>query len=159
MAIDTLSADIELPLERPLITPSVKPRLAELVLDVGQDDIDTARLFDQVVVDKERLLSAIQRALRSEEQITLHDLLETEPLHHGLAELVAYLELAHAEHGSSALDNLCAVVDETVEEPIRWQANDAWGEPVVREALLPRVIFTRKAPPAREGEKDERHGS
>ncbi|RTL34684.1 MAG: DUF3375 domain-containing protein [Rhodocyclaceae bacterium] len=143
MTIDAMGADIELPLERPLFAPKAKPRLAGLTLNTGEDDIDTARLFGQIIVDKARLRAAIQRALRHARQITLHDLLEAEPLQHGLAELVAYLELAHAEAGSDALGSLHAVVDETVEEPIRWRANDAQGEPVTREACLPRVIFTR----------------
>ncbi|MBS0353824.1 MAG: DUF3375 domain-containing protein [Proteobacteria bacterium] len=143
MTMDAMSADIELPLERPLFAPKAKPRLAGLTLDTGEDDIDTARLFEQIIVDKARLRTSIQRALRHAPQITLHDLLEAEPLQHGLAELVAYLELAHAEAGSDALGSLHAVVDETVEEPIRWQASDAQGEPVTREARLPRVIFTR----------------
>jgi hypothetical protein len=56
---------------------------------------------------------------------------------------VAYLELAHAKDGSDALDGLRALVDEAVEEPIRWQASNAAGEAVTREARLPRVIFTR----------------
>lgn len=140
MQIDAMGADIELPLERPLFTPSVKPRLADLVLVDGEDEIDTARLFDQVVVDKARLRSVVQRALRSQPQITLRELLDAEPLRQGLAELVAYLELAHASDG---LEGLRALVDEAVEEPIRWQASNAAGETVTREARLPRVIFTR----------------
>lgn len=145
MAIDAMGADIELPLERPLFTPSVKPRLAELAPDAdkGEDDVDTARLFDQIVVDKSRLRATIQRVLRHLPQITLRDLLETEPLHQGLAELVAYLELAHAGDVSGAFDGVRAVVDEAVEEPVRWLAGNAQGEPVMREARLPRVIFTR----------------
>ena len=143
MDIDAMGADIELPLERPLFTPSVKPRLADLALVAGEDDIDTACLFDQIVVDKARLRSAVQRALRRQSQITLRELLNAEPLRQGLAELVAYLELAHAGDGSEALDGLHAVVDETVEEPVRWQASNAAGEAVTREARLPRVIFTR----------------
>lgn len=143
MAIDTMGADIELPLERPMFAPTMKPRLAELTLDAGEDDVDTARLFNQIVVDKSRLRAAIQRALRHQPQVTLRDLLETEPLHQGLAELVAYLELAHAGDVSGALDGLRAVVDEAVEEPVRWLAGNAQGEPVMREARLPRVIFTR----------------
>lgn len=140
MQIDAMGADIELPLERPLFTPSVKPRLADLVLVDGEDEIDTARLFDQVVVDKARLRSVVQRALRSQPQITLRELLDAEPLRQGLAELVAYLELAHASDG---LEGLRALVDEAVEEPIRWQASNAAGETVTREARLPRFIFTR----------------
>lgn len=143
MHIDAMAADIELPLERPLFTPSAKPRLSDLALVAGEDDIDTARLFDQIVVDKARLRSSVQRALRRQPQITLRELLEAEPLYQGLAELVAYLELAHAGEGSNGLEGLRALVDETVQEPIRWQARNAAGEAVTREARLPRVIFTR----------------
>jgi hypothetical protein len=143
MHIDAMGADNELPLERPLFRPSVKPRLADLVVEAGdEDEIDTARLFDQVVVDKARLRSVVQRALRSKPQITLRELLDAEPLHQGLAELVAYLELAHAGDGSDALDGLRALVDEAVIEPIRWRASSAADEVVTREARLPRVIFT-----------------
>jgi hypothetical protein len=141
MNIDSMGFDIELPLERPLFTPGIKPRLAELVLVTGEEDIDTARLFDQIVVDKARLRLVVLNALRHQPQITLRELLEDEPLHEGLAELVAYLELAHV--GSDALDGLRALVDEAEEDSIRWQARTATGESVTREARLPRVIFTR----------------
>ena len=141
--VDMLWATIALPLERPLFTPIAKPQLAALDVAAGDDDIDTARLFDQIVVDKARLRSAIQRALRRQSQVTLRDLLESEPLDHGLAELVAYLELAHAQDGSAALDALRAVVDETVDDAIRWRSTDAEDGPVTRQARLPRVIFTR----------------
>ncbi len=143
MAIAAMGAAVELPLERPLFTPSVKPRLADLALVSGEDYIDTARLFDQIFVDKARLRSAVQRALRRQSQITLRELLEAEPLRQGLAELVVYLELAHAGDGGDAVDGLRAFVDEAAEEPIRWQASNVAGEAVTREARLPRVIFTR----------------
>jgi hypothetical protein len=141
--IDAIGADIELPLERPLFTPSVKTRLAGLAVVAGEDDIDTARLFDQVVVDKERLRASVERALRGRPQVTLRELLEAEPLRQGLAELVGYLDLAHAALGGGLTDGLRAVVDDAASESIRWQAHDAHGEPVTREARLPRVIFTR----------------
>lgn len=141
--IHAMGADIELPLERPLFTPSMKPRLADLALMVGDDEIDTTRLFDQIVVDKSRLRSVIQNALHRQPQITLRELLDAEPLHQGLAELVAYLELAHTDDGGNALGRMRALVDDALEEPIRWQASNAAGETVTREARLPRVIFTR----------------
>jgi len=146
MHIDAMAADIELPLERPLFTPSVKPLLNDLALVAGEDDIDTARLFDQIVLDKARLRSVVQRALRRQSQITLCELLDADPLRQGLVELVAYLELAHVGAGSDALDalgGLRALVIEDVIEPIRWQGSNAAGEAVTREARLPRVIFTR----------------
>ncbi|UIX82622.1 DUF3375 domain-containing protein [Xylella fastidiosa] len=144
MHLDAIGADIQLPLERPLFTPRAKPRLADLVLAAGTDDIDTTPLFNQIVMDKARLRLAIQRALRTQSQISLRTLLQTEPLQQGLAELVAYLELAHTSNSSDP-DGLRGIVDETVEEPIRWQANNTVGETVTREARLPRIIFTRRA--------------
>jgi hypothetical protein len=143
MHIEEMGAGITLPLERPLFAPSAKTRLADLVLDAEEEDIDTARLFDQIVVDKARLRAAIQQALRHVEQVSLRQLLEDEPLQQGLAELVAYLELAHVGSAIGASDGLRAVVDETVQEPIHWRAFDARGEPIERRARLPRVIYMR----------------
>jgi hypothetical protein len=146
MRIDAMAAEIELPLERRLFSPVVKALLADLALMPDDDDIDTARLFDQIVVDKARLLSGVKRALRRQPQVTLRELLDAQPLHQGLAELMAYLELAHVQDGSSApeaLSGVRAVVDESVKESVRWQADNAAGDTVTREALLPRVIFTR----------------
>jgi hypothetical protein len=140
MQIDAMGAEIQLPLERPLFTPRVKPRLADLQLASGEDDIDAAALFAQWVVDKTRLREAVKLALRRMPQITLRELVEAAPLQQGLAELVAYLEIAHQ---GEAPDGIRAVVDETVEETIRWQAENPAGEPVMREARLSRVIFTR----------------
>jgi len=143
MHLDAMGAGVELPFERPLFTPSVKPRLADLALEGFEAEIDTARLFEQFVVDKARLRSAIVQALRHQPQVTLRDLLQTAPLQRGLAELVAYLELVHAPPDGSALDGLRALVDESVTEPIAWQAHNAAGQSVTRAARLPRVIFTR----------------
>jgi len=143
MGIDAMAAEPALPLERPLFTLNPKPRLAELQILVDEDAIDTARLFDQIVVDKVRLRASVQGALRRLPQVTLRELLDAAPLHQGLAELVAYLELAHAGSGGQACEGIRALVDESVEEPVRWQASNAAGESVLREARLPRVIFTR----------------
>jgi len=143
MHLDAMGAGVELPFERPLFTPSVKPRLADVALEGFEAEIDTARLFEQFVVDKTRLRSAIVQALRHQPQVTLRDLLQTAPLQRGLAELVAYLELVHAPPDGSALDGLRALVDESVTEPIAWQAHNAAGQSVTRAARLPRVIFTR----------------
>ena len=47
------------------------------------------------------------------------------------------------EDEAAFAEGVRAVVDEAVEEPVRWQATAAGGEPVLRQARLPRVIFTR----------------
>lgn len=141
MAIDAMGADIALPMERPLFAPSAALRLADVALEAGDGEVNTARLFSQTVVDKVRLRAAIRRALRGQQQIALHELVQREPLQHGLAELVAYLELAYSGEGAGA--GVRAVVDEAATEPVRWQAQDAAGGAVEREARVPRVIFTR----------------
>ena len=135
MEIAEAHADVELAMERPLFTPAVKPVIASLALQAGEQNIDAGALFDQVVVDKARLTRHIRHALQDRAQISLSELVAAQPLQHGLAELVAYLQL-----GSDAFN---AVVDEDSPEPIAWQAITASGDPVTRTARLPRVIFMR----------------
>ena len=131
MAVADTAAAIELPMERPLHTPPVKPLIADLALEAEEEEVDASALFSQVVVDKAQLARHIRQALQSRRQITLHELLEIQPLRHGLAELVAYLQLAGA--------TFQAVVDEDTEEAVVWQNADGHK----KMARLPRVIFVR----------------
>ncbi len=94
MSIAETSAAIELPMERPLYTPSLKPQIADIELESGDVDLDAAALFSQVVVDKARLARHIRHTLQARSQVTLRELCEMQPLQQGLAELVAYLQLA-----------------------------------------------------------------
>lgn len=50
MPLAETSATVELPLERPLYRPPLKPRIAGKALDEGDADVDTAALYAQVVV-------------------------------------------------------------------------------------------------------------
>lgn len=135
MDIAESNADIELAMERPLFTPAIKPVIADLALQSGDEDIDPSALFDQVVVDKARITRHIRHALQDRAQITLSELVSIQPLQQGLAELVAYLQL-----GSETFNS---VVDEDTLESIRWQAVGADGWQLIRTARLPRVIFMR----------------
>ena len=135
MEMAEASADIDLAMERPLFTPAIKPVIADLALQAGDEDIDPSKLFDQVVVDKARLTRHIRHALQDRAQITLSELVASQPLQQGLAELVAYLQL-----GSEAFNT---VVDEDTPEPIRWQTVATDGQAITRSARLPRVIFMR----------------
>lgn len=135
MEIAEAQADIELAMERPLFKPAVKPIIAQLTLEAGEQDIDPSAMFEQVVVDKARLTRHIRQVLQDRAQVTLRELVATQPMRQGLAELVAYLQL-----GS---DVFSAVVDENVPEPLEWQAMSASGQPVTRTANLARVIFMR----------------
>ena len=63
------------------------------------------------------------------------ELLAAQPLQHGLAELLAYLQLG--------AEQFHAVADEAVPEAIYWQAQSADGQAITRCAQLPRLIFMR----------------
>jgi hypothetical protein len=134
MQMDDIGADIELPMERPLYTPPIKPLIADVALEPGDEALDAAALFSQVVIDKAELLRHIRNSLQERSKITLRELIEARPLQHGLAELITYLQLA---------DNaFSAIVDEEVNDVILWKTTDQDGERI-KQARLPRVIFVR----------------
>jgi len=135
MEIAEARADIDLAMERPLFTPALKPVLASLALQAGDEDIDPAALFDQIIMDSAQLIRHIRHALQDKAQVTLSELVTTQPLQQGLAELVTYLQL-----GSDAFN---AVIDEDSPETIQWQARTDGEQLITRSARLPRVIFMR----------------
>ena len=131
MAIDDTAASIELPMERPMHTPAVKVALARLKLEAGDEDVDAKALYSQFVIDKAVLAQRIRRALQERTQVTLAELLKEHPLEQGLAELVAYLQLA-VEQGA-------AMADDAQDDVVSWQLPAGPS----RRARLPRVIFSR----------------
>jgi hypothetical protein len=135
MSIADTAADIELPMERPLYTPAIKPLIVDIELESGDAEVDATALYSQVVIDKAQLARHIRQALQDRPQITLHELCEIQPLQQGLAELVAYLQLAS--------DSFTSVVDEEVAETIVWSRKGPDGQEYAKQARLPRVIFVR----------------
>jgi hypothetical protein len=135
MTITGPAADIELPMERPLFNPPLKPRLADVAPQPGDEALDSSALYSQVVIDKARLAHHIRQSLQDRSQITLRELCESRPLEHGVAELVAYFQLAS--------DQFKSMVDETSTEVIEWPVPLGAGEQCMKRAHLPRVIFIR----------------
>ena len=131
MPLSATSASVELPLERPLYRPPFKPLIDEIALDEGDADVDTAVLYAQVVVDRAELTRNIRQELQGRSQVSLAEVVTSHPLRHGLAELVAYLQLA-GELPST-------VVDEEVQEQVSWQLESG----VMRQATLPRIILLK----------------
>jgi len=131
MFMDDLAASLELPMERPLYNPRIKPMIANVALQAGDADVDVAALFSQVMVDKVALASHIRQSLQTRTQISLGQLLETRPLQQGLGELVVYLQLASEQP--------YCLVDESTHESVEWLAQDG----ITRRARMPRVIFVR----------------
>jgi flagellar motility protein MotE (MotC chaperone) len=131
MPLDGFAAVIELPLERALYRPPFRPMIAGVALDEGDAEIDTAILYAQVVVDRVELLRNIRMELQVRNQVSIGEVVALHPLRNGLAELVAYLQLAGEWPRMT--------VDEGVEEKVRWQS--ATG--ITRQAILPRIILLR----------------
>jgi hypothetical protein len=131
MSVACLHSEIDLLMERPLFKPAVKSRITEKAINAQDGDVDATALFNQIIVDTKKLKNYIEKKLEQRSQITLSELLDDRPLERGLAEIVAYLQLA-----TSAFE---AVVDETVIETVTWNSEDG----ALKRARLPRVIFTR----------------
>ena len=68
MEIADTAASLELPLERPLHTPTVKTRITDLSADAPllDDETDASALFNQIVVDKPRPARNVRYRLQSQ---------------------------------------------------------------------------------------------
>jgi hypothetical protein len=137
IVISDSAASIELAMERPMHAAANKAAITDIVVATDEAEVEPAALYDQVVVDKARLISQLRRALQAGPRISLGELIERHPLQQGLAELIAYLQLGE--------ETFHAIVDETVEDLIAWEIADRGGESVRRHARLPRIIFERGA--------------
>lgn len=145
MTLDAMAAEIALPLDRPLFTPPMKPDLDDGLLATGDDDVPADALFDLVHVDKTRLQAQIWRALQSQNQISLKELVALWPLELGLAELITYMSIASEDPSN--------VIDDSRRTSISWV--DAEG--LRRRAVMPLVAFVR--PVSSGGEADAPKGA
>lgn len=112
MEMDTLPK-IQLPMERRLFAPPKRTRLdsPELVAGDGSHG-NIEAIFDQVVVDKEKLRANVADLLAQREQVTLAEVLAVHPLELGLAELLGYMVLASQDTAEFTEDRLDRIVFE-----------------------------------------------
>jgi hypothetical protein len=127
------SVDITLPFERPLYEPSRRVMVDDAVETADDADVDAGALFSQFHVDKERLRSNIDAVLAEAEQATLAEVTAAHPVEQGLAEIVAYYQLA--------TESDWATINPDAEQQIAWQLEDG----SIREATLEQIIFGRPA--------------
>ena len=123
---------IELPLERPLFRPPYRPLISGVALDAGEAEMDLAVLYAQMVIDRMALLGNIRAELRERSQIDLAEVIARHPLRHGLAELVAYLQIASEWPAMT--------VDEEISDVVHWNTREGGS----RRATLPRIILLRR---------------
>jgi flagellar motility protein MotE (MotC chaperone) len=136
MAIADSAVSLELPMERPLFKPGIKPAIDSEGLDTADETIDPSALFRQFVVDKTRLRQNVRQALQSRSQVSLRDLAIEHPIEQGLAELVTYLQMSSTE--------LTAHVDESESEIIEWWTEVADDLPRLKRVRMPLVLFMKE---------------
>lgn len=124
-------------MERPLHAPPLKLAISSARIDAGDEDLDAASLYSQFIVDKAALAQHVRQSLQQRQQVTLAELLASRPLQQGLAELVAYFNLATEAPDPGA--GVKATIDDGVEDQVDWLSRS--GEH--KSARLPRVIFSR----------------
>ncbi|HFE38558.1 MAG TPA: DUF3375 family protein, partial [Gammaproteobacteria bacterium] len=139
MFVDAASASVEIPMERPLYTPPLKTHIANIKLQSGDEALDSRALFSQTIIDKTAIAGHIRQSLQVNTQISLMELCRLRPIKQGLAELVAYLELAGDDTDTNRFKFM---VDESQEDKISWEVTDDSGV-TMHSARLPRVIFLR----------------
>ncbi|MAS10383.1 DUF3375 domain-containing protein [Salinisphaera sp.] len=133
-ALDATAPTLDLPMERPLFSPPIKPDIRDQVLVDGDENIDASALFEQTFVDRERLRGHIRAVVAANDQATLARVIEAHPLTQGMAELVTYLALADEPAGG-----LTATIDESTRDTVDWFDSERGP----RRAQMPRVIFSR----------------
>ncbi len=130
-SMDELSPRIDLPMCRSLFTIPKMPVIEEQQLAEGDSDITVEALYEQVYVDERLLASRISTALQEQGQVSLGQLLQRFPAEKGLAEIVAYLNLAEK-------DDRAMVSSETYEEIPLTTARGT-----TRLVRVPQIIFVR----------------
>ena len=132
MEIDTASVEVGLPFERPLYRPQEQTLINSSEVAVAENGFDADVLYEQVHVDVEELGRTVRESLLDHDHVGLSDLVERQPLEHGLAELVGYLSLSDPAYA--------VVFDPSRRERISWESDDAR-----RSADTPAVSYVRAA--------------
>ncbi|MCL2416440.1 MAG: DUF3375 domain-containing protein [Bacteroidales bacterium] len=95
---------IDLITERPLFSIPQKVKFSNKVLDIGKADANNNKLFEQFTVDVAELQNNIKTALKGRTQISFTELLKTFEIQKGIAEVVAYINIATKENTKHIID-------------------------------------------------------
>ncbi|MCW3464386.1 DUF3375 domain-containing protein [Chitinophaga nivalis] len=84
-------------MERPIFTVPMKVAFEKTAVEDGLSEADTNILFEQFYVDITALRNNIKYCLRNKSQVTLSELLHHYPSTKGVAEILAYIQIATGE--------------------------------------------------------------
>lgn len=127
--IDDISPDIRLLFDRTLFTPPQKIDLINSEITHGQQTESDEALYTHISIDKEQLISYIDATIQNEDQVTLAQVIEKNPLEYGLTELITYLTLEYKQGNYR--------VDENTMDSIVWTNENNQ----ILRANVPRIIY------------------
>jgi hypothetical protein len=117
-------------MERPLYRRTSQVSLRKETLSHGDDDFDSSAMMSQLYVDRDLLTQRVLSSIGRQSQVSLSDVIASEPLTHGLAELIGYLSLDEP--------GLSIIFDDDRRDRVEWST-----EQVKRAVELPWVNFSR----------------
>ena len=95
---------IDLIMDRPLFSVPQKVKFSNKTFDVGETTADNDKIFEQFEINILELRNNIKTALKGKTQISLIDLIEIFEVQKGLAEIVAYVDIATKEKTKHIID-------------------------------------------------------
>ena len=129
--MDMVKPQLDSTMTRPLFVPPKTPVVNLAGLKQGSAIIEMAALYKQVYVDVAKLRFNIKNALETKNQVSLADIINQFPLENGLAELLAYLNLA--------FNNKNAAINDFQTETVFYTTKNGKS----KQVIMPQVIFTR----------------
>ncbi len=128
-ALDQSKMDLHLVMEQKLYAPKRQIKLRKTQIKSAKPKIDLTVLYQQQWIDEAQLQQNIRRLLQTREQISLKEVLIEYPLEQGLAELIAYLNLATQRQHT--------LIDTEQQAQLKLSAESQ------RIVTLPKIIFSR----------------
>jgi hypothetical protein len=130
--MDDTSVEMKLIMERPMFAGKSRVKIESSALLSGNaEEVDASELYEVMYVDAAAIEENIKLELLHASQVTLAELLSVHPPKRGLAEIIAYMNIASKRDGS--------IFDDAISDELSWR-NERGVDVVARAA---RIVFTR----------------
>lgn len=97
--------DLSSVMNRELFNPPAQVIFEENEINEGGGDFDNSLLYNMIFIDKEELKQQIKELLRYSTQVSLTDIIKKYPITRGVAEIIAYLDIADKDDKAYISDN------------------------------------------------------
>lgn len=129
---DAADVVISLPMTRQMASTAEPVTWLQDPVQIGVSDDPATALHDLVHVDRAALRKTITTLLDQHHVVGLSHIIEAAPLQYGLAELIAYFDIAAESDAAS--------IDDSATELVSWVTGD-----ICRQAKVPKLLFWRSS--------------